>query len=226
MTRTAQTRLAPAALVGSVVGFVVLFVAAANAYPGGTHFDHASIGHDFWRNTMCDVTRTVAIGGRPNTTGCTLARAAMLILAGGLGVLFGLLPRLFRARERAGSLVRALGMVAALGAVAVVLLPSDRFGYMHGVAIVCAGIPGLTASLVSLHAVRRERSSARAVVILGGLALGVAAVDFGLYVSELLSGGASQVSVAVLERVATALVLLWMLAIAREARSHAAQGLG
>jgi hypothetical protein len=42
-------------------------------------------------------------------------------------------------------------------------------------------------------------------------------VDFGLYVAELLSGGASQLSVSVLERVSTALLLAWMLAVAREA---------
>jgi hypothetical protein len=48
---------------------------------------------------------------------------------------------------------------------------------------------------------------ARAVVAFGGLALAVATVDFGLYVTELVSGGPSQLAVAVLERIATALLL-------------------
>ena len=167
---------------------------------------------------MCDVTRSVALDGRPNGLGCTLASLAMIVLAAGLGMTFALLPTLFVARSRMATPVRALGTVSALGAVAVVLLPSDRFGSLHGVAIVCAGIPGLAASLLALVALLRERRSARAVIALGGLALGVAAVDFVLYVDELLSGSASQVAVAVLERIATALLLAWMLAIARAAR--------
>jgi molybdopterin-guanine dinucleotide biosynthesis protein A len=206
-----------AALTSTVVAFIGLFYGAARAYPGGTHFDHTSVGHDLWRNTLCDVTRTTALDGRPNGTGCTLARIAMIVLAGGLGIFFALIPRLFRARARTGMLVRALGSLAAVGAVAVVLLPSDRFGAMHGVAVVSAGIPGLAAALLSLHAVLRERAHARAVVVLGSLALGVATVDFALYVSELLSGGASQLAVSVLERIATALLLAWMLAVAHEA---------
>jgi hypothetical protein len=208
---------APSVLTLSVVAFVAIFSAAAWAYPGGTHFDHAAVGHDFWLNTMCDVTRTVALDGRPNTLGCRLASIAMLVLAAGLGVTFTVLPRLFLTRVRMATAVRALGAVSALGAVAVVLLPSDRFGSLHGVAIVGAGIPGLAASLLALVAVVRERRSARAVIALGALALFVSAVDFALYVGELASGGASQVAVSVLERVATALLLAWMLAIAREA---------
>jgi hypothetical protein len=209
---------APSVLAFTVLAFIAIFSLAAAAYPGGTHFDHASVGHDFWLNTMCDVTRGVALDGRPNGLGRTLASIAMIVLAAGLGVTFALLPRLFRARRRTALAVRALGTVSALGAVAVVLLPSDRFGSpLHGVAIVCAGIPGLAASLLALVAVLRERTSARAVIVLGGLALLVAAVDFALYVSELVTGGASQVAVSVLERVATALLLAWMLAIAREA---------
>jgi hypothetical protein len=220
--RTSTTR-APLALASSVVAFVVLFYAAACAYPGGTHFDHASVGHDLWRNTLCDVTRTVALDGRPNTAACTLARVAMIVLAAGLGTFFMLVPRLFPARRRTAMLVRALGSLAAVGAVGVVLLPSDRFPSLHGVAVVSAGIPGLTASLVSLHAVMRERTSARAVILFGALALGVAAVDFALYVSELVSDGPSQLAVAVLERIATALLLAWMLAVAHEAAYGAAR---
>lgn len=210
------TLRAPLALASSVVAFVVLFYAAARAYPGGTHFDRASIGHDLWRNTLCDVTRTVALDGRPNTTACTLARIAMIVLAAGLGTFFTLVTRLFPGRARTARLVRALGVIAAVGAVGVVALSSDRFPSLHGVAVVSAGIPGLAASLVSLHAIVREQRDARAVILLGASALGVAAVDFALYVWELVSGGGSQLAVSVLERLATALLLAWMLAVARE----------
>src|SRR3954471_798809 len=98
----ARVRAEAALLIGAVPAFVILFFAAANAYPGGTHFDHASVGHDFWRNTLCDVARTVAIDGTPNACACALARVAMTLLALGIGVLFVALPRLFPSRTRLG----------------------------------------------------------------------------------------------------------------------------
>ena len=202
----------------TVLAFIAIFSLAAAAYPGGPHFDHAAVGHDLWLNTMCDVTRSTALDGRPNGLGCMLASIAMIVLAAGLGVTFALLPRLFVARARMAAAVRALGTISSVGAVAVVLLPSDRFGSLHGVAIICAAVPGLAAALLALVAVLRERTSARAVIALGSLALGVAAVDFALYVAELVSGSASQAAVSVLERIATVLLLAWMLAIARAAR--------
>jgi len=204
-----------AALIGAVFGFVVLFVAAGSAYPGGTHFDHGSVGHDFWRNTLCDVARTVAIDGAPNTCGCTLARVAMTILALGLGVLFMALPRLFPSRARLGSAVRALGAATVPFAIAVVLLPTDRFGKLHGVAIVVAGPLGLGAVILALKGLFADARAPRLVVGLGVVTMSVAAVDFGLYVAELLSGGPAQLAVPVLERVATILLLAWMVVVAR-----------
>jgi hypothetical protein len=209
-----RARIESAALVGAVVGFVATFVAAACAYPGGTHFDHGSIGHDCWRNTLCDVARTVAIDGAPNAQGCLLARIAMTILALGLGLLFVAIPRLFPAHPRLGSAVRLLGAATVPFAIAVVLLPTDRFSQLHGVAIVVAGLLGLTTVILALKGLFAGAQSPGIVVALGVVAMSVAAVDFGLYVAEFLSGGSAQVAVPVLERIATVLLLAWMVAVA------------
>ncbi|HSO38252.1 MAG TPA: hypothetical protein VLT33_37245 [Labilithrix sp.] len=210
-----RVRIEAGALLGSALAFVVFFVLAARAYPGGTHFDHASRGHDFWRNTLCDVARTMAIDGRPNASACTLARVAMITLALGLGVLFAALPRLFPARPRLGTCVRLLGAATVPFAVAVVLLPTDRFGHLHGVAIVLAGTLGLSALLLALAGLFAEARAPRHVVSLGVITMSVAAVDFALYVVEFASQGPAQLAVPVLERLATLLVLAWMAAVAR-----------
>ena len=211
---TSPLRLDSVAMLGAVLGFVILFAVAALAYPGGTYFDHASVGHDFWRNTMCDVARTVALDGAENRVGCAFARAAMTLLALGVGALFIALPRLF-AHERLGKAVRVLGAATVPFAIAVVNLPTDRYGQLHGIAIVFAGTLGLSAALLAMKGLLADPRAPRLVVALGALALAVAAVDFGLYVRELIGATAAQVAVAVLERIATLLVLGWMLAVAR-----------
>jgi hypothetical protein len=203
-----------ALLLGSATSFSVLFYGAARAYPGGSYFDRAAVGNDFWRNTMCDVARGVALDGQPNPLGSLLARLAMIILALGLGVFFTLLPRLFPDRARLGGAVRTLGWSAVPGAIAVVLLPTDRFSAVHGLAIVAAGIPGIGATLLAVFGLLRGRGAPRFVAALGLLATLSAAAGFGLYVRELVFGGPAQVAVAVLERVATVLLVAWMLAVA------------
>jgi hypothetical protein len=201
-------------LAATGLAFVLLFVAAACAYPGGTYFDARSVGHDFWRNTMCDVARGTALDGKPNPLGATLARAAMAILALGLGVLFTALPRLFASRPHVGHLVRVLGTATVPFAIAVVLLPTDRFGELHGVAVVLAGVLGLGATVAAIVGLLMSSEAPRLVVTTGALAFGIALVDFTLYVAELVVGGPAQVAVAVLERVATLGVLAWMAAVA------------
>ena len=202
-------------LIGAILAFVVMFGAAACAYPGGTYFDHGTIGHDFWRNTLCDVARTVALDGRPNALGCALARAAMTTLALGLGVLFVALPELFEAGRRTARAIRVLGAATVPCAIAVVLLPTDRFSALHGVAIVVAGTLGLGTTVLAMKGLLVDPRAPRLVVALGAVALGIAAADFLLYVRELTMGGPAQVAVAVLERLATLCILAWMASAAR-----------
>lgn len=210
-----RARAESAVLVATAALSFAVFAAAARAYPGGTHFDHGSVGHDFWRNTLCDVARTVALDGTPNACACTLARIGMTLLAVGLGVLFVALPRLFPARARLGRAVRVLGLASTPFAIAVVLLPTDRFSQLHGVAIVIAGTLGLGAVLLAIKGLFSDARVSPPIVFLGVVTLSVAAVDFGLYVAEFVTQGPPQLAVPVLERLSTLLLLAWMLAVAR-----------
>lgn len=206
-----------AVLVASVFASVVLFAVAARAYPGGSHFDRLSVGHDFWRNTLCDVARSTALDGAPNAVGSSFARMAMTITAIGIGALFWLLPARFPSSPRLGAAVRVLGSISVPGAIAVVFLPTDRFGALHGIAIVIAGIPGLTAAGLAVVGLLRTRArpSASLVTTFGVLAVLVATAAFGIYVHELLSGGPPRMAVSVLERIAALLLLAWMVTVAR-----------
>jgi len=199
------------------VSSLALFTIAASVYPGGNHFDHSAPGHDFWRNALCDVARSTAVGGASNVLGATFARAAMAIMALGIGAMFWLLSQRLSSTARLATGVRVLGTVTVPGALSVVLLPSDRFSCLHGVAVVAAGFPGLGAALLATVGLVREKSS-RIVTTVAIATLAVAAVDFSIYVDELITRGPPRLLVPVLERIATILLVVWMVTSTARAR--------
>ena len=199
---------------GAVIS-VALFVCAASAYPGGSHFDHHAPGHDFFRNSLCDVARSTAIGGGSNLVGAALARLSMTIMALGIGVLFWVLPQRFPSSPRTGTLVRGLGTVATPAAIAVVFLPTDHYGSVHGTAIVTAGIPGLAAAAMAVTGLLRERAASRLLGVLGTGTLVVGLFAFLLYVHELVTDGPPQTAVPTLEHIAALLLVTWMLAVTK-----------
>lgn len=205
-----------------VAVFALLFSLAAHLYPGGTHFNHHSIGHDFWRNTLCDVARGRALDGVSNQAGALLARCAMTVLAIGLGMLFYILPYWFAQDDRGvrlGKLVRAAGLGCVPFAIAVVFLPTDRFSDLHGVVIILAGVPAFSAAVLVLAGLLGRDACAPPIVTwMGVIVVSVAAIDFSIYVDEVIRGGAARLSVVVLERVATVLLLSWMIVVAHVAR--------
>jgi hypothetical protein len=198
-------RVAAAAVFAAEAAFVALLVPAMRAYPGGTSWNAIARGHDFWLNYLCDLTRQVALDGEPNP-GAAVAQAAMTVLAMGLLPLWWLLPHLFPSRARLGWTVRLLGSIAAIGAVAVVLMPADRFG--HADAIVLAGLPGLAAVLLAVFALARDEQTPRVAAALGAATLLAASVDLVLYLAYL--GGAGSILTPVLQRISTILLMAWM----------------
>lgn len=209
------TRTTSSLLVAAVLASISIFAIGAAVYPGGTHFDHRVVGHDFWLNTLCDVARSTALDGAPNHVGSTLARIAMTIFVVAVGATLAVLPGLAGANARTRGLVRVLACLATCGAVAVVHLPTDRYGELHAVAIVLAGVPAIVATSVGWIALLRERARHLVLALLGGSFLLVSAADFGVYVHEIATAGPPQVLLPILERLATILALAWMIAVAR-----------
>lgn len=202
-------------VVVAALGSGLLFTIAASSYPGGSHFDHHALGHDFWRNSLCDVARSTAVGGAPNVVGAFFARVAMALMAFGVGAMLWLVPAHFPSSPRLGRAVRALTLFTVPALLVVVALPTDRFGDWHGIVITMAGLPGLTAGWLATAGLVRERSGLRLVTLLSVATLVVAAADFAIYVDEVIRGGPPRLAVPVLERIAGLLLVAWMIAIAR-----------
>lgn len=199
------------AVLAAIATFTALVFFAMRAYPGGTSWNASAPGHDFWLNYLCDLARPTALNGVPNPTGSALAQAAMIALAIGLLPWWSILARLTPAHPRAGRAMRVLGAVAALGIAFVASLPGDRFGRVHGIACVAAGVPGVAAGAVAVITLFRDARAPRAVRWFGAATLLASATCFALYLPDVLSLGSAIMTVAVLERVSVVLLLLWML---------------
>jgi hypothetical protein len=205
-----SARAGSTAIFAAVAGFVALIAPAMAEYPGGTSWDRTTRGNDFWLNYLCDLERGVAINGQPNAVGSVLAQVAMVVLGAGMLAFWWALPLLFPASPRLGRAVRAMGWTSLPGMVAVALLPSDSFASLHPYTMMLAGLPGLAAAALAVLGLASESAGTWLPAAVGGAALVVSCLDFVLYVRQLASEEPGPTALAVLERTATILVLLWM----------------
>jgi hypothetical protein len=210
-----QARLDAVAIVCGVAAFAALEIAAMALYPGGTWWDATARGHRFWENYLCDLEWRVALNGQPNPIGSRLAEAALLVLVLALAPFWRAVPRLFASDARSGGAVRALGLVSVAATVAVVFMPSERFGALHGAMVVVATVPGLVAAGLAVRGLLAGEPRPRLAATIGASMLAVAVVDFVLYVSHLVGHREGTPLVPTLEKVALLLLLAWMVAVAR-----------
>jgi hypothetical protein len=187
--------------------FVALEAVAMTLYPGGTWWEPGARGYRFWENYVCDTTLRVALNGQSNSVGAVVSQAAMLVLVAGF------VPFWWLAGGSGGRVVRGLGAASVLGTAAVTLMPSDRFGAMHGMAVMVAATTGLAAAV--LATVAQLRAGDRIAGWLGVGALGSAGIDFGMYVHTFASGGAGWMAVPAVQKLALGLLLGWMGVVAR-----------
>jgi hypothetical protein len=201
-------------ILGCVVGFTWLEIVAMSLYPGGTFWDRSLRGARFWQNFLCDLESQVALNGEPNVLGARFAQAAMLLMVTAFAPFWWIVPRLFGELRLLGSVVRALGLASLGGIVAVTFMPSSRFGALHGVAVLVAGGPGLSAAVLAVAGLMRAEARPRIGAALGGAMLIFALVDFALYVRTMLFGGPGPLVLPVAQKVALILLVAWMLVVA------------
>jgi hypothetical protein len=209
-----RIRLTPAAIFASVAGFIALEVPAMCLYPGGTWFDTSARGHRFWQNFLCDLEWRVALNGQPNPVGSRLAQAAVLVLTLGLAPFWIAVAGLFHDRPHLAATVRILGLLATAGTVAVALMPSDRFGTLHGAAVLTSGVPGLTAAALAVAGLLLAGPRPRVEGWLGASMLAFALVNFVLYASHYLGGVEGTPLVPAMQKMALILLIAWMVAVA------------
>jgi hypothetical protein len=97
---------------GSIL-FLVLFIASASAYPGGTYSNPASVGYSWTENYWCNLLSEKALNGAPNTAR-PLAYAACTLMALSLAAFWILFPK------AAGMSLRARWLTAAAGVLSMI----------------------------------------------------------------------------------------------------------
>jgi hypothetical protein len=187
--------------------FAGLYAAAAAAYPGGTWEDPTSVGHSFLFNYYCDLMRPTALNGQPNPIGSQLAEAGQLVFALALGPFFFVAPAVFGGRPTLTRGVRALGLVACVAGIGVVLMPSWRWGQtVHGIMLLLCGIPAVAALvcvMVGSWRVPALRALSAALVV-------TMVATIGIFVRQMALGVESSPGLAPLQRVDFALAIAWM----------------
>jgi hypothetical protein len=114
--------------------------------------------------------------------------------------------------------VRWLGLLAAAGTVAVTLMPSDRFGALHGAAVLTSGVPGLTAAALAVVGLVVAGPRPRIEGWLGAAMLTFAMVNFVLYASHYLAGVEGTPLVPAMQKLALCFLLAWMVGVAVRTR--------
>ena len=156
--------------IAAVIAFVALYAVAAVLFPGGTRAEPTRTGFSFLHNYWCDLMDATTHGGRTNP-GRPVALAAMVVICGGLAVLWTAAPVLFRRAPRRGWVVRVAGVGCALVA------PWVGAGF-HDRAIRVAVALGAVAFVTTLTALEPEHARREILRISGWCVLAVVAVTY------------------------------------------------
>lgn len=191
--------------------FVALMSAAAALYPGGTWEDPQEVGYSWVRSYFCDLLRPVALNGAPNPTGAALAEWGLLAFAVALCPFFLVAPRTFPERPRLGKVVRWAGAMTSAGAVGIVLFPSYRVGSLvHGLVILLAAGPGLTAAICAAAGARSARARAPLLSWLSTATLALTALIVVVFSWQLAIRVETTPGLAVMQKLAMGLAVVWM----------------
>jgi len=209
-----------------VCGVLVLFSfaigAALGAYPGGTHFDASHSGYDFWYNFWCDALRDPALNGMSNTRGARMASIAMWVLSSGLLPFWGIAATLAVPSARssgARTAIRWLGMGAMLGLMAVTLLPSSRYPFLHGFLVTTTGPMGLLAAGLAVMKGWSSPVVPKGASLLGAVALITALWNLTQYGRQFWFAAEASPLLPGVQKIATLFFLAWVVSLSAVALS-------
>ncbi|MBN1943305.1 MAG: hypothetical protein JW849_08430 [Phycisphaerae bacterium] len=197
-------------LVLLAVGQLIVVQGVAMAqYPGGHEWNRQAPGHNFWRNTLCDLGKTAATNGQPNPMSLA-SRVSVMTLFLSFGPLWLILPRLFPDRRRIGLLVRVLGMLSLGGMMGIGLTPTDQYPSAHAVANGLASVPGLAAYLLACWAMFFSKYCPRILTAVSLVLLALGLIHFGQYVAHFWLGRAWTPEAPAVQRLAFLAGIAWM----------------
>jgi hypothetical protein len=196
--------------------FLVLLVAAALVYAGGSWADPAATRFDWLRNYWCDLMRPTTPGGRPNGASVAIARCAFMALAGSLAA-FWLAAAPLVPAHRLARLMVAAGLGSALAVVAIAWLPHGEQNLPHSIATLSAGGFGTLAVGLLLLGSRSVGPRLSARHLWGAALLLAALVNIVTYVDIAWVDPRDNSLVPAAQKVATPIFALWMLSTVRAA---------
>jgi hypothetical protein len=201
--------------------FVVSMAAAAAAYPGGSWTLREASGFSFARNFWCDLLRSQAINGEDNGLGKRLASIAFAALGLGLWPYWWVAGAVFEGRRR--RVVIGLGVASAAALAAMTVLPSDRYPLGHGVVALAGALLGMLAAGVSVAGRSPDEARFGFRRVVGLCALASSALNALLYVYVAYLRAPETLLQPVVQKLATVLLILWMLATVQRARERRGQ---
>ncbi len=134
-------------LVG-ILCFVVLYVMAAERYPGGSRAFPDKAGFDWWNSYWCNLTDHYAINGQINP-GKPYALTGVVILSVALSYLFYLFPLHFKLRFPWNKIAVVSGILACIAAL---LIHTD----MHDLMAILASFLGTFTVIALFFGLRRQ----------------------------------------------------------------------
>jgi hypothetical protein len=214
--RTLPRTWLDAAALGTLVALGVFLVAmsiAIASYPGGSWTVPTARGFSLVRNFWCDLLRSQAINGADNASSKLLASLAFAALGVGLGPYWWVAASLLG--QAGGRRVLRLGTASAASLLGMAFLPSDRYPIAHGVVALCGAFFGVWAAAASIaeRSACEPRISLRRVA--GALLIMCAASNAAIYVHVAYLRGEETVAQPIVQKLATAALVIWMLGTVR-----------
>jgi hypothetical protein len=145
-----HTRWMPAAVTGGAVLFMILYVLAAQYYPGGSQHNPLAGGFSWQHNYWCNLLNDTAINGQPNT-GKIFAMVAMWVLACTLALFWWQVAAL-RCFNKAGRLTVRISALTAAG-ISLLLLT----GRQHDMVINLASLFAFIAVAATFYALHKNK---------------------------------------------------------------------
>lgn len=199
------------------LGFVALAIAL---YPGGTWWDPTYRGHHFWENFLCDLLHRRSLSGLPNLVGARVATTGLLLLGLGIVTAFSLANEAIPSRRQLGRWIAWCGSLGTVLLSSAILFPSDAHPKLHAASVIIGSVPTILAFAVLVGALLLEPIATRWLRAASLALLVLSAVSLSLYVwNVLFHGPALRISPAI-ERVATMVLLAWLLMLSNLVRQR------
>jgi len=191
--------------------FVAGMALAVLAYPGGSWADARADGFAFWTNYWCDLMSPEAWNGELNGRSASLSKAAFLALAMSMAC-FWPLASVLCPTDRIARCTRRFGLRSSLAVVVMVAAPYPAYRVLHAASTLIAGACALVATVLVVVAAFRTRTPALARRVFGCLFLAAALANVVVYSGLVIQGGGTSVSLPVIQKLGTLVLLPWVVA--------------